>query len=212
MSSGIHLWIFGISLAFGAILVVGNAFGLGELGDADVGDPDVDAEGSADLDDGDAGGIDPLGWLGLGRVPLSIWAMLACFGFGGSGMLLVWALSDLASPSMLPWASVAGALALTLLGLGPSARALGRLVPSVESSASEPSDLIGLEGRVIAARDASFVVVRVDDPGGAELRIVGTSMDGAVTPAEAVVVVDYDESARTYLIAKLRAEETPRGH
>ncbi|MEM1418793.1 MAG: hypothetical protein AAGH15_28115 [Myxococcota bacterium] len=207
-----HQLLFYLPIAFGALLAGGAALGLLELGpDADLDmdvDADLDAEAEADAEGDAEGGLaaTALSALGVGKAPLGVLLMSACFLFGLSGLAadLVLELLLGESAAWLPLSAIV-ATAAALFGTGATGRAFGRLVPTRETYASRKTDLLGREGRALLPTDARYGVATVLDAGGAHLRVRCRTLDTdpPLAAGEALVVADYDEDDDTYLVTRL---------
>lgn len=135
-------WPFAVALAVMLLLAIVQFIGLGDMlggdGDADLdADLDADAGGEAGLD----GGL--LALLGIGRMPLLMWLMIALtvFGLVGySGQQLMVALTGgmLSAWLAAPLAAVA---ALPLTGL--IARPIAAIMPRDETTAVSLDSLVG---------------------------------------------------------------------
>jgi len=182
--------VFGVPLVFGALLVLANALGLAGLGgDTDVAPaPDV-----GDLDE--AGGVAALG---VGPVPLAIVLMLGTLSFGASGFVANALLSSFASDALSLVLSVLLSLVSSRTATRAAVRLIRRHVPSVESYASTKRDVLGHEATVLVVLSTSDVVLRVRDPGGAELRVRGDTHGRAFRVGEQVVLARYDDERDVY--------------
>ena len=154
---------FAVAIAVMLFLAMLQIIGLGELIDSD-GDGDIAGDGAVD------GAFDSglLSLLGLGRVPFLIWLMLLLLTFGiigASGQQLMEALTGnmLSAWLAAPLAAVA-ALPLT----GAIARPLARILPTDESSAVSPDQLVGrfAEIQIGTAAQGSPARARVVDSFG----------------------------------------------
>ncbi|MGA9583196.1 MAG: YqiJ family protein [Allosphingosinicella sp.] len=138
------------SVALLVMLMIGavEAFGLGASA--------VQLDVHADMD----GGGDPLGWLGVGRVPLLMLLVVFLALFGLIGL----AVQQFAGPLPL-WIAVPAAAigALPLTGLG--ARGLARIMPGDETTAVSLDSLVGRRGTITigTARRGSPAQARVAD-------------------------------------------------
>lgn len=216
----LHQLVFYLPIAFGAILAIGSAMGLLDLApdvdvdvdfDVDV-DAELDAEADADADgDGDAesegnASASVLTFLGVGKAPLGVLMMAACFLFGFSGLAVDLTLEHLLGSSVT-WLAVSAAIAglFTLGTTGAVGRALGRMVPSKETYASTKTDLLGRAGTAALATDARFGLATVTDAGGAQIKVRCRTLDDddAIARGEALVIADYDEDDDTFLVARL---------
>lgn len=172
-----------------AALVLGGSIFTGDAGGPDL-DPDLaalqadfdlDADVSPDIDallaasdrmealaaapEAGPGGL--AGLLGLGHSPFMIWLAAALTGFGLSGLALQTASHGLGGP--LPvWLAVLIAAPLGLAFAGRVARAIARLLPRVETTATSAQFMGGLRGVVTqgTARAGSAAEVRLRDRHG----------------------------------------------
>lgn len=132
------------TLPFSVALLVMIMIGIAEAVGLGAGAVHLDAD--ADVH---AGGSDPLGWLGLGEVPLLIVlvVLLALFGLIGlAGQQLAAAL--LGAP-VSPWIAAPAALAAALPLTGSCARALARILPRDETTAIGLDSLVGRRATVV---------------------------------------------------------------
>lgn len=217
-----HQLVFYLPIVFGAILAVGAALGLLDVGlDADVEmdfdvDVDLDAELDAEVDadaEGDAEGegegaggqVTLLTFLGVGKAPLGVLVMSACFLFGLFGLAIDVTLEHLLSDSAA-WVALSAGVAglVTFVSTGAVGRFFGRLVPSKETYASKKTDLLGLTGVAELATDDRFGLAQVRDAGGAQLKVrVRTLEDERIARGEPLVIADYDEDNDTFLVTRL---------
>lgn len=155
-------------IALATMLLIGLIEALGLSASAFHFDLDLDLDG------------DWLGWLGVGRVPLSILLVvfLGCFGvLGIIGQQIAHTVMGAALPGMV---SIPGAVALALPGTGLAARGLGRILPRDETTAIDTDDLVGRRAVITVGRatqhspararardphgQAHYVLVEPDDP------------------------------------------------
>lgn len=217
-----HQLVFYLPIVFGAILAIGAAVGLLDVApdldldmdvdlDAEVDvevDADVDADAEADAEgDGSDGGshVTLLSFLGVGKAPLGVLVMCACFLFGLAGLAMDAVLEQVLGGSAA-WvaASAAGGGLVALLGTGLAGGLFGRLVPSKESYASKKTDLLGRSGVAELPTDARFGVAHVTDAGGTRMQIrCRTLGEELIARGEPLVVADYDEDDDTYLVTRL---------
>lgn len=214
-----HQLVFYLPIAFGAILAIGAALGLLDVaGDMDVDmdvdfdmDAELDAEADADAEgDGDSesegdAGASLLTFLGIGKAPLGVLVMAACFLFGLSGLAIDVTLEHMLGSSAT-WVALSAAVAtiVTFLSTGAVGRVFGRMVPSKETYASTKTDLLGRAGTATLATDARFGLATVIDAGGAQIKVrCRTIDDEPIGQGESLVIADYDEDADTFLVARL---------
>ena len=147
------------SVALIVMLLIGliEAIGLG----ASVAHLHVDVDAHVD-------GIDPLAWLGVGRIPLLMVIVVFLAVFGLIGLALQQVAAELTGAPLSTWlAGPAAALAaLPLTGLG--ARGLGRILPQDETTAVSLDTLVGRRGEITigTARRGSPAQARVRDVHG----------------------------------------------
>ena len=191
----LHEVVFGVPLLVGVLLVFGAALGLaGFESDVDAGaETGADGEGLASA-------------LGLGRVPLGLIVMLLTLLFGASGMVVFGVASAwLRAPVALLVAWGAGA-AVSFFGTRASSQLLARLLPSVESYASDKVDLMGELGTVLVVLGPHEVVLRVVDRGGAELRVRGLTSTRA-RAGQAMLLTHFERTRDAYRVEHLTASD-----
>ena len=124
-----------MAVAEAVLLALGAS--LDSLAGQDAGAPDADG----------AGGL--LAWLGLGRVPLSVFLVTLAAGFAGCGFALQgMALASFGAPVPGLLAS-AGALLACLPLTAYATAGLAHLVPREESHGTKREELIGRQGVVV---------------------------------------------------------------
>ena len=101
---------------------------------------DLDTEADAEGEIGMAG---PLGWLGVGRVPLLVVLLSLLTGFGLAGVVEQWT-AEATLGAMLPaWLASLGALAAAVPGTRLIAGGLARIMPQTETQASAAEGFVG---------------------------------------------------------------------
>jgi len=206
--------VFYIPLAFGLLMIIGAAFGVGGDGDHDV-DHDLDADGDADhdldhdhdhdADEGRHGGIKLLSpilsVLGVGKVPLSIVLMIAGCVFGGSGIVMNTVLAPvLGHPAAYAWISALVAFFAMALVTGQLARLINRIMPTTESYNVTRADLCGRRGQLILAADEREGLALVKDHEGNVHNLHCRTTEGTLPKNSGVLVIDYEEETNTYLV------------
>jgi membrane protein implicated in regulation of membrane protease activity len=204
--------VFLIPLALGVLLTIGNAVGLGDFDldgevdlDADV-DADVDLDADADLDaDGDADadhGGGAFDVLGVGRVPLMVILICLLTSFGVIGLslnrLLGWLPTAFAAPAAI-WLSLVGSLVVT----SRASRWIARLLPSVESYATDAEGLVGCAGKVAMPIDGDFGRATVLDGGGTRHELRCRTDGATLARGTEVVVTEYDAEHHVYTVVPL---------
>lgn len=218
------LWAFiwaGYNLPFTIALIVclflsGLQF-TGLVGD-DGGDLDADADADVDSDadtdtdaeaDGDGTPLTALlDFMGLGRVPLTIFLLLFTMVFGLSGWISTRLLfGDNPSPffplilgvwiAVFVWSSFI---------TGRLARVMAHLIPSTTTTATGRDELVGRVGWVASPHvDTKYGQVKVRDAAGTLLTFF------AITPADEppiardaeVILVDFDPQRKLYTVVPL---------
>ena len=125
-------------------------------------DADIDLHLHAD------GDLDPLGWLGFGRLPLLMLLVVFLALFGILGLMLQQAMHDWAGAPLNPWiaAPAVGVASLPLTGL--AARGLARILPRDFTTAVPLEVLIGGSAQIVTGRatQGSPARARAEDPHG----------------------------------------------
>lgn len=176
-------------------------------------DGDLDADMDADLNaahdlshDGDFPSL--IGFINIGRVPLSLLLMSLCFAWGAFGLfmnlLLKLLLAGYPNWGIVPALVLSGIFAVLSTRL--SSRTLGALFRE-NSSASQPDDLIGCVGTVISgsvpeAGQSGFGRARVYNAQGVLLQVACVTQEGALPPHKKspIFVTGYDEKSRLYSV------------
>jgi len=196
--------------ALGYTLLMASGLGSGAHG-IDV-DHDVDLDVGHDLDAGVEHNLETdhdvghafhpgalarlLGLFGVGRVPLSILILSACFVWGAVGLALnVW----LGTADML---RVLGLTALAaVLGTRLLAEGLAALMPGEESYHTTKEELVGLTGDVLYEVTLTSGAVRLRDPTGNLLDLDCRIHSGdGIKAAQRVVLDEYDPSADVFFV------------
>lgn len=127
----------------------------------------LDADHGGAAADADAGGA--LTWLGVGRVPLLVAIVILLGLFGLLGLKLQGLAQLLRGAPLSAWIAAPAALAAALPLTRVAAGVIGRLLPSVETSAMPRDALLGRRGVITIGRAAagSPAQARVRDPLGA---------------------------------------------
>jgi membrane protein implicated in regulation of membrane protease activity len=207
---GLLAWqnvIFYIPLAVGLLLILGAAFGVHDH-DHDAGHA-VGHHGAthdAGHHPGHEAGHDSVfarGFmmLGVGRVPLTIVLMIASLYFGGLGIILN---TVLASAGLAPWfygpISIAGAfVGMVVLG-GATARLIHRHLPTSETYSITRHDFAGCRGKLLLPADTSSGYAQIKDPEGTVHNIKCRTTAGTLPKDTAILVVEYEEETRTFVI------------
>lgn len=160
-----------LMLMIGAVEALG--LGVGAIGiDAHV---DVHADAHADL-----GGIDPLGWLGLGRIPLLMVLVVLLALFGLVGITIQQLAASLGGAPLSAWIAAPAAFVASLPLTGICARGLARVLPHDETTAISLDDLVGRRATVTVgtARQGSPARASVRDAHGQTHYVMIEPTDG----------------------------------
>jgi Protein of unknown function (DUF1449) len=181
--------IFLAPLAVALVYLFACTLGAVAIGDADADvhadvDADADADADADVDadagadaDADAHDADShdaghssahaavLAWLGIGRVPISLIAMVLLLTWGAAGFLTNSMLRPRGNWVAARW-SIPIALAISLAVTRATVLILARLVPLNQNLALRRGDLVGEVGQALYGIDDRFGLVAVRDERG----------------------------------------------
>lgn len=200
--------IFYIPLAVGLLLILGAAFGVhdhdaGHGHDAGhAGGHDAHGHGgNHDHDHGHSVFERALAVLGVGRVPFTVVLMITSLCFGGLGIILNTLLSSAGlAPSFYGPISVAGAFGGMVALSGAMARLIHRYLPSSESYPISRHDFAGCTGSLLLPADSSSGYAQIKDPEGNVHNIQCRTTGAALPKGTAILVVEYDEATKTFVI------------
>lgn len=191
---------------FLALQFIGGDHDLDSDFDLDAGgDFDVDIDSDVDLHGSFA---DILGFLNIGKVPMSLVLMVLSFSWGAFGLLYNSALKAMWS-MYPPWFFILsfGLSAISALG---STRVGSRLLAGIfrdTSAASQPEDLVGCVGNVISGRVPGFSEkglgrARVYNEHGVLLQVACVAHEGTEAPPKhsTIFVTGYDPTRRLYTV------------
>jgi len=141
--------------------------------------------------------------LGLGKVPVSILMTCLMVIFGATGLIANGLFSHVLpwswGPTVYFWPSLGSALLVSFTLTGTVAKGLSRIMPTTETYASGPEDLIGSVGiAVFPLRVGHKGVVNARDPGGTVQRIAAVPMDGDVPKGAEVIIVRHHREGDYY--------------
>ena len=209
---------FLLALVYTLLLATGTV-DAGQGGDADA-DVDADVDVDHDFDAGvehTVGGDHPhheshaegglaraLGFLGIGRVPLSIVLVTLLYVFGFTG----WAFNQLFdglgwAPELFFWPSVVLALLCAVVLTRQLAFRMARILPSVETYGIKSSaDLVGHAGVASHTISDSFGMAQVKDPYGNTHQVYCRTAEGAepIPPSTSVRLQEYDPQKREFVV------------
>lgn len=180
--------------------------------DADIdADVDVDADGDMDADD-IPGALALLAFLGVGKAPLLVVLVILFGSIGAFGWTLNSVIQSIFSTypgwgltAVFPIALILGSYISSRI-----ARAIGRALPSVSTTATAATGLIGRRGTVISPRvDQKYGLVRVRDDGGTLINVFAISHDNEpISGKSEVALVDYDADKKLYTVAPIQTKSS----
>jgi len=146
-----------LMLMIGAVEALGLGFGAVHL--------DMHADVHADLHVDGHLGLDPLGWLGLGKVPLLVLLVILLALFGLIGVVVQQLATAFTGAPLSPWIASALAVVGTLPLAGLCASGVARIMPHDETTAVSLDSLVGRRATVTVgtARVGSPARARVTD-------------------------------------------------
>lgn len=143
-----------------------------------------------------------LGFLGIGRVPLSIIMTSFCFIWGFTG----WAGNQffanvLLFPALYFWPSAALALFSAVFGTKLLARGISHVMPSTESYGVSAGELVGKRAEVRYELTEGSGSVFLHDPYGNLLELPCRVREGeaAIPSGSPVILMGYDEREKAYV-------------
>jgi membrane protein implicated in regulation of membrane protease activity len=177
-------------------------------GDLDGHDADADGDGDADAHDGESEQVPAhlaaLAWLGVGRVPLSLVALVLVLTWGAAGFLTNAVLRPhtgfAAARISIPVAVLASLLVTRSLVL-----LVARFIPLNQNLALRQSDHVGEVGRALYAIDEKFGLVAVRDERG-DLKQLPCRVASGVEPiprGAKVKLVAYRANERFFFVRQL---------
>jgi hypothetical protein len=200
------LQIFGLALDLG---------GFGEGADTDAGDVDVDADVDIEADAGAGVEVDgtlsvldhALGFLNVGRVPLTIIIATFLMFWGVSGFMFNGIIRNVLGsfPSPFIMASCGVALVIGVTGTKFLSGFIARLFPTVETYSSSNQSLLGQVARVVSGEITSrFGRAKVEDQYGNVLTVYCKIPEGKEVPkrGDEVVLIDYDPLDNKFEVIK----------
>lgn len=151
--------------------------------------------------------------LGFGQLPLSLAIMLLSLLFGGIGAVMNTALRPLiGTPGLYVWPSLAAAVLGSVFLTRLVGRLLVRVAPTLETYSVSRRDLIGCSATLISDADEQVGYALLRDREGNPHNITVRTYRGGLPKGEVVLVVDYDEERKGYLIepSPVRGDDPPR--
>jgi hypothetical protein len=184
-----------------------------DVHDADVHDVHAhDAHGhdahEADHD-ADVFVLKALGWLGLGRVPLSIILMVLMLTWGAIGFLINYVLWP-----VMPVEWMVALVSLPAAAMGSTAitrgvvRLLARYMPTTETSARPRAKLVPSRGEALYAIDHTFGLASVRTRDGDLFQVSCRTYEGRqpIAKGTPVLLVDYDAQQEVFYVVEYDAD------
>lgn len=146
--------------------------------------------------------------LGFGKIPLSLLVTSLMVLFGVSGLaantVFGYLLPFKWAPVVYVWPSLGIAVLVGLSLTGMTARGLARLMPTSETYAILPEELVGLVGiAVYGLREGQKAEVHVKDGAGDWHSIAGQPVTGDIAKHQEVVLVRYHRDGDYYDVSLL---------
>lgn len=194
------LQIFGLALDFG--------------GDTDAGDADGDVDADADIDT-DFSALDrALGFINVGKVPLTIIIATFLLFWGVSGFMTNGIIRNVLDgfPSAFIMASCGVALVVSIIATKFLSGVIARLFPTIETYSSSNQSLLGQVAQVVSGEVTSeFGRAKVKDPYGNVLTIFCKTPEGkeVLKRGDEVVLIDYDPSDKKFEVTKADFSDIP---
>jgi membrane protein implicated in regulation of membrane protease activity len=169
-------------------------------------DVDHDVDHDADADHTVESGFSILAYLGVGRAPLLVTLLLL---FGSVG-LIGWLFNGLVIQSLGSYPGLVMIAALVVsLGIGSFissriARAIGRALPPLSTTATPARAMVGRRGTVISPFvDPRYGMVHLRDAGGTLISVFAVAMEEpTIRRGEEVILTDYDAEKRIYTVVR----------
>jgi membrane protein implicated in regulation of membrane protease activity len=177
-------------------------------------DTDGDADSDHDAEADDAAGSQTsiataaMGWLGVGRVPLSILLMVALMTWGAAGLICSAILQD--RGVFAAWISIPVAAGVSVLITHFVAAFIGKYLPLNETSARRRHALLGLTGQAMLPINDHFGMVSVRDATGDLYQVAcrAAATNESINKGEPVKLVAYNSSQQMFLVER---ETMPAG-
>ena len=152
-----------------------------------------------------------LGFIGVGKVPLSILLVTFCllWGFFGYSSNIVFK-STLHFPLVYFWLSLAFAFLGAVFFTRTTATVLGRVMPSTQTYASKSEDLVGKTGTAIYDITPRFGSVQVRDQFDnlQEMPCVTADEQTTIAKGSKVLIVEYDGQREVFIVATSRTSSS----
>lgn len=141
--------------------------------------------------------------IGFGKVPLSILITCLMVLFGATGLvangLFKHALPWGWGPALYFWYSLAAAVTVSVSLTGTLAQGLSRIMPTTETYAVRPEELVGTVGvAVYAIPEGRRGMVNTRDAGGTVHQVAARSMGGDLPRGAEVIMVRYHREGDYY--------------
>lgn len=168
---------------------------------------DVDASTEVEVESAPAGELEGeaegsfLSLLGFGRAPVAVVVSTLLASFGGAGLALTYLLAPVvATPMSRLGLSAVAALFVSAATTRFIAELLARAIPTVETYATRPEQLVGRIGSVVVPVSRSFGIVRVADETGAMHQIECRSYSEGFPAGSTVIVTEHDAVTGRFVV------------
>lgn len=175
--------------------------------DADL-DAELEVEADSDFDSDGSAPTSVLDFMGIGRVPLTLWLMVFTAAFGITGWMInrLWlqvTQNDLWGYMIVLWGVTSF---ISLFITSRFAGVLARILPSLTTTATSKEQLVGRVARVISPKvDGTYGQVRVQDAAGTRMTLFAITSKNSppISRDTEVVLVDFDPERRIYTVMPL---------
>jgi membrane protein implicated in regulation of membrane protease activity len=145
--------------------------------------------------------------LGFGKVPVSILMTCLMVIFGATGLICNGLFAQVLpwkwAPTLYFWPSLGLAIAAAFSLTGLTARGLSRIMPTSETYAIKPTDLVGRIGTTVyAIKENEMGVVGVHDSAGDLHRVAARCDAGPLSQGEEVILVRYQKERDYYDVSR----------
>jgi hypothetical protein len=149
--------------------------------------------------------VKALSFLGVGRVPISLVFMSFCFIWGTAGYLGNQFFGGiLRYPGIFIWPSLALAGGGSVFGTRWLARLLGRIMPSTETYATSPAQLVGMTAEVLYSTSAIFGRARLHDSYGniQDVSVRVAADEDSIPVGSKVILLRFDATEQAFMVRR----------
>ena len=204
-----HNLVFYVSILLGLVMLIGSALG---IGGHDVGHQVSHDVGHAahGVGHGHQGHTETkhvplisqlLGFIGVGKVPITFLAMMIALIFGVTGLIMNRVMEG-HPPQTHGWIPLGVAMVTALFVTGILAKFASSLVPSVETYNVTTEDIVGTVGVLTVSTDTKFGILQVRDAEGNLRQVSCKTSRGELPKGSEVLILDYDADKNLFLVEK----------